>query len=487
MSPADDTHPALLLQPLRMSATQMTAALRAGQISSRELVDAHIARIETVNPRTNAVVQQRFAAARAEADAADERLRGTADKSSLPPLLGVPCTLKENFAFKGFPQVSGLVARRGRLAERDAPTVARLRAAGAIVLGFTNTPELCMWMETNNKVYGRTGNAYNPACTTGGSSGGEGSVIGSGGSPFGLGADVGGSIRFPSFFNGVFGHKPTPGIVPNSDQAPEPAGQMNYNCVTGPLARRAEDLWPLLNILAGPDGRDPVCKAGTLKGDPASVRLKDIRVLSLEHNGRQRVAADLRAAQRGAAEWLGTQCAELKTPNWPTIAKSFEIWSAMMQAAEPQPFAVQLGEGKRIRVGLELLKSCFGRSVHTFPALVLAGIESFPMDRARYVKMGEALRAQIIEDLGPNGVLLMPPYSRAAPRHNWPLTTPFDFAYCGIFNVLGFPATTVPLGLNKRGLPLGTQVVSVPGNDAVTIAVAQALEKQFGGWVPPAN
>lgn len=484
---ADDTEHAgaLQLQPLRMSAMQMSAALRAGRITSRELVDAHIARIEAVNPRTNAVVQQRFDAARDEADAADRRLRQTLDKASLPPLLGVPCTLKENFAFAGFPQVSGLVARRGRLAGHDAPTVARLRAAGAVVLGFTNTPELCMWMETNNNVYGRTGNAYDPACTTGGSSGGEGSVIGSGGSPFGLGADVGGSIRFPSFFNGVFGHKPTPGIVPNSGQHPEPQGRMAYNCVTGPLARRAEDLWPLLNILAGPDGHDPICQAGTLKGDPAQVQLKDLRVLSLEHNGRQRVAADLRAAQRNAAQWLGTQCRELKTPSWPKIAKSFEIWSAMMHAAEPEPFASQLGEGKPIAVGRELLKNLFGRSVHTFPALVLAGIEAFPMNHARYVQMGEELRAQIIEDLGPNGVLLMPPYSRAAPRHNWPLTTPFDFAYCGIFNVLGFPATTVPLGLNKHGLPLGTQVVSVPGNDAVTIAVAQALEKQFGGWVPP--
>jgi fatty acid amide hydrolase 2 len=482
---AYDTDRITTLQPLRMSATQMSAALRAGQISSRELVDAHIARIETVNPLTNAIVQQRFDAARAEADAADQRLRSTVDKASLPPLLGVPCTLKENFAFKGFPQVSGLVARRGRLADHDAPTVARLRAAGAIVLGFSNTPELCMWLETSNHVYGRTGNAYNPACTTGGSSGGEGSVIGSGGSPFGLGADVGGSIRFPAFFNGVFGHKPTPGIVPNTDQVPEPAGMMNYNCVTGPLARRAEDLWPLLNILAGPDGVDPVCKAGTLRGDPAAVQLKDLRVLSLDENGRRRVAADLRAAQRSAAEWLGTQCRELKTPDWPDIAKSFEIWSSMMQAVEPEPFAVQLGEGKRISVALELLKCCFGRSVHTFPALVLAGIESFPMNHARFVKMGEALRAQIIEDLGPNGVLLMPPYTRAAPRHNLPLTTPFDFAYCGIFNVLGLPVTQVPLGLNKHGLPLGVQVVSIPGNDAVTIAVAQALEKQFGGWALP--
>lgn len=475
------------VEPLSMSAQQMAAALRAGRITSRALIDAHIARIEAVNPRINAVVQRRYEAARADADAADRRLRETADKAALPPLLGVPCTLKENFACKGHVQVSGLVARRNAVADYDAPTVARLRAAGAIPLGFTNTPELCMWMETHNRVYGRTGNPYDPARIAGGSSGGEGAIIGAGGSPFGLGADVGGSIRFPAFFNGVFGHKPTPGIVPNTGQHPQPQGDMNRNCVTGPIARRAEDLWPLLNILAGADGVDPVCTDGALRGDPATVRLDRLRVLSLPDNGRRRVAGDLRAAQERAAVWLGEQTRGLESPRLPLLRKSFEIWSAMMQAAQPQPFAVQLGQGRRIGVARELAKWSVGASVHTLPALVLAAVESLPMPHARYVALGRQLRAALLEALGDDGVLLFPPYTRAAPRHNWPMATPFDFAYCGIFNVMGFPVTQVPLGLNRRGLPLGVQVVGAPGNDAVTIAVAQALERQFGGWVPPSS
>ncbi|MFA5938005.1 MAG: amidase [Sinimarinibacterium sp.] len=471
--------------PLRMSATQMAAALRDGKTTSRILVDAHIARIEAVNPRINAVVQRRYDAARAEADAADRRLRGANGKTALPPLLGVPCTLKENFAFAGYPQVSGLVARKAAIADRDAPTVARLRAAGAIPMGFTNTPELCMWMETHNRVYGRTGNAYNEAHTAGGSSGGEGAIIGAGGSPFGLGADVGGSIRFPAFFNGVFGHKPTPGIVPNTGQHPLPQGAMNRNCVTGPIARRAEDLWPLLNVLAGPDGEDPLCAHGALKGDPAAVRLDRLRVLSLPDNGRRRVAGDLRMAQQRAANWLGEQGRGLHLPRLRHLRNSFEIWSALMHEAQPQPFAAQLGQGRRIPVIREMIKWGAGASVHTLPALVLAAIESLPLPHARYARLGRQLREDLIEAIGDDGVLLFPPYTRAAPRHNWPMTTPFDFAYCGIFNVLGFPVTQVPLGLNRRGLPLGVQVVGVPGNDAVTIAVAQALEKRFGGWVLP--
>ncbi|MGQ0530813.1 MAG: amidase family protein, partial [Panacagrimonas sp.] len=138
------------MNPLTASATAMAQALRKRHVRSRQLVDAHIARIVAVNRRINAMVQFRFDEARAEADAADQRLQQAKAGDKLPPLLGVPCTIKENFAFPGYPQVSGLVARRKTIAQVEAPTIARLRQAGAIVLGFSNTPELCMWMETNN-------------------------------------------------------------------------------------------------------------------------------------------------------------------------------------------------------------------------------------------------------------------------------------------------------------------------------------------------
>lgn len=471
------------MDPLKMSATEMSQSLRSRKIRSRALVDAHIARIVAVNGKINAMVQFRFDEARAEADAADEQLAGGGD--DLPPLLGVPCSIKENFAFTGFPQVSGMVSRRDAVAQTEAPTVRRLREAGAIVMGFSNTPELCMWMETNNRVYGRTGNPYGPRHIAGGSSGGEGSLIGAGASPFGLGADVGGSIRFPAFFNGVFGHKPTPGIVPNTGQYPEPAGDMNFNCVTGPIARRAQDLWPLLNILAGPDGLDPICEAGTLKGDPAEVELGKLRIFSIENDGRRKVSRDLVDAQARAARWLGDQGQQLSYLRPPSLKKSFEIWSAMMKATGPEPFSKQLGEGTAISPLLHLMRWPIGKTPHTLPALVLAALDQLPMNPDKMVRLGKELRAELIQTLGEDGVLLYPPYTRPAPRHNHPLMTPFDFAYCGIFNVLGFPSTQVPLGLNAKGLPLGTQVIAAPGNDALTIAVAEALEKQFGGWVFP--
>lgn len=473
------------MNPLQASASEMARALRAREVTSRALVDAHIARIVAVNRRINAMVQFRFDEARREADIADDELRTTSDPTRLPPLHGVPCTLKENFAFRGFPQVSGMVSRRAAIAQTDAPTVARLRQAGAIVLGFSNTPELCMWMETHNRVYGRTSNPYDSSRIAGGSSGGEGALIGAGASPFGLGADVGGSIRFPAFFNGVFGHKPTPGIVPNTGQYPEPVGAMNHNCVTGPIARRAEDLWPLLKILSGPDGVDPVCNADALQGDPREVDLRRLRFVAIRDDGRRRVAADLSAAQLRAAHFLGARSRGLSWIQPRALRHAFDIWAALMQEAEPVPFAVQLGDGQRIGTLRELGRWALRRTPHTLPALMLALLESVPVPRARQLEMGRALRTELLDVLGDDGVLLYPSYTRTAPRHNRPLLTPFDFAYCGLFNVLGFPATQVPLGLNARGLPLGMQVIASPGGDARTIAVAQELEREFGGWVMP--
>ncbi|MDP2226465.1 MAG: amidase [Moraxellaceae bacterium] len=468
---------------LTASATALAAKIRRRECTSEQVVAAHIERIRQVNPVINAVVQQRFEAALQEARQADERAWLSPD--GLPPLHGVPCTIKENFAFQGYPQVSGLVSRRHAVADSFAPTVRRLRDAGAIVLGFSNTPELCMWLETHNRVYGRTANPYNSRHIAGGSSGGEGAIVGAGGSPFGLGADVGGSIRFPAFFNGVFGHKPTPGIVPNTGQVPLPEGAMGRNCVTGPIARRAEDLWPLLTILAGPDGVDPVCEAGKLVGDPATVRLADLHILTMADNGRQRVSPELQAVQRQAATWLGSQSRGLGTLHEPRLRYAFEIWSALMHQARSQPFAEQLGQGRRIPVGREMLKWLGGQSPHTLPALILAAVERVPMPHGRFARMGDELRDDLIATIGSQGVLLCPSYTSAAPRHNVPMLRPFDFAYSGIFNVLGFPVTQVPMGFSRQGLPLGFQVVGIPGNDAVTIAVAQALERQFGGWTPP--
>lgn len=469
---------------LMLSATELARRIRNKEVSSREVVQAHIHQAQRVNPYLNAIVRDRFQAALTEADAADAAIaRG---HKKLPPLHGVPCSIKENFAFTGMPQASGLVSRRHLVSDHDAPTVARYRAAGAIGLGVTNTSELCMWMESNNRVYGRSNNPYDPARIVGGSSGGEGAIIGSGASPFGLGADVGGSIRMPAFFNGVFGHKPTPGIVPNTGQVPMPTGDILKYCVTGPLARRAADLMPLLKILAGPDKGDSLSGSILLDDldDPAEVDLGGVEVISIAGNGRYRVSHDMRRAQEKALQALTPHVHSVRRDAVAELRSSFEIWGAMMAAAGGPSFASQLGGGSDIPLLKEFGKWFVRQSDHTLPALGLALTEKVPLP-GKYLSMGASLRERLLDLMGDNGVILFPPYTRVAPRHYVPLARTFDWTYCGIINVMQFPSTQVPLGLDDDGLPLGVQVIGPPGKDHLTIAVAMKLEELFGGWVPP--
>jgi fatty acid amide hydrolase 2 len=472
---------------LLMSATELAARIRTGELTSREVVEAHVRRIAAVNPRLNAVVRDRFDAARAEADRADRR-RQKRGPDRLGPLHGVPCTIKESVGLEGMPHSGGLWARRHVIANRTATAAARLQAAGAIPLGVTNVSELCMWMEAHNRVYGRTVNAHDPDRIAGGSSGGEGAIVGAGGSPFGLGSDIGGSIRMPAFFNGVFGHKPTGGLVPGTGQFPTPEGDARRYFTTGPLCRRAADLMPILRILAGPDGRDLGCRRFAL-GDPSGVDLSSLDVLQVADNGVTPVSAELRAAQRRVVDALRARGARIHYPRLDALKRSLFIWSSMLSAAGGASYRELLGEGEPIAVGVELLRSLWGGSRFTLPSLGLALVEElpkrFPSNRSAFVKLGEALRDELAGLLGSRGVMLYPSYSRVAPRHREPLLRPVDWIYTALINVLELPATQVPLGLNAGGVPLGVQVVARHGNDHLTIAVAMALEQELGGWVPP--
>ena len=462
---------------LLLSGTQIAERIRLRTLSSVDAVEAHIRQIERVNPALNAVVAERFDAAREEARRADARV--ASGDAGLPPFHGVPCSIKESFGVAGMPFTSGLVARMGAPAKADAVAVARLREAGAIPLGVTNVSELCMWMESNNRVYGRSNNPYDPRRTVGGSSGGEGAVVGAGGTPFGLGADIGGSIRMPAFFNGVFGHKPTGGLVDNAGQYPLPAEAAMRYIVSGPIARRAEDLAPLLRVLARAD-----------IADPAAVDLAGLDVLTVEDDGRTEVTADLRGALRSAADALAARGARVRRAKFEGLARSAEIWSAMLDAAGGPSFSSMLGNGTEIGAKRELARWALRRSPHTLPAIALALVESVPKllpdHSARFLALGAALKRELCEQIGPRGVMLYPPHPRPAPFHYRAMLRPWYAAYTAILNVMELPVTQVPLGLNAEGIPLGVQVASVHGNDHVTIAVAIALEHAFGGWVPPA-
>jgi fatty acid amide hydrolase 2 len=473
---------------LDYSATELALKIKSKEISSYEVVSRHIERAKKVNPKLNAIVQERYDLALDEAKNCDRRL---SNKSTSTPLFfGVPCTLKENFAFKGYPQTGGLVSRKNNLATENATCVQRILDAGAIVIGTTNVSELCMWMESNNKVYGRTNNPYSLERIVGGSSGGEGAIIGSGASPFGLGADIGGSIRMPAFFNGVFGHKPSGGLVPGSGQYPMAQNQALRYLTTGPICRRAQDLKPLVRLLSGSDGLDKGVIDYGIDWEE-KLDFTNLEVISVPENGFISVSNELKDAQLQVLEYLKEKGAKIRNEEFPELKQSFEIWSSMLSSAGGPTFEELLFEDKPYHLPIEILKSLFGESDFTIPGLGLAALEKlpklFPGNAKNYVGVGTALKEKFNRVLNKNTILLYPSYSSTAPYHNEPIFKAFDWVYTAIINVMELPSTQVPLGLSKEGLPLGIQVISNSGRDIQSINVAIELEKKFGGWLFPEN
>ncbi|XP_061619398.1 fatty-acid amide hydrolase 2-B isoform X1 [Phyllopteryx taeniolatus] len=481
---------------LAVSATQLAGRIRRREVSSVEVVQAYIDRIQQVNPLVNAVVKDRFSAALQEAAQVDklidEEPGGEEVLADRLPFLGVPLSVKESFGLQGMPHTSGIVSRRGVVASVDAPPVALLKRAGAIPLDVTNTSEGCMWAESHNHLYGITSNPYDLERMPGGSSGGEGSLLAAAGAVIGLGSDIGGSIRMPCFFNGVFGHKTTPGVVSNENQYPPCTGRHDEYTSTGPMCRYAEDLLPMLKIMAGP-------KAHMLSLNE-KVELKKLRFFTVPDDGgsplTSPVSEELRRIQRKVVERLEADLGvSIQEAHFPELRYSFRIWDAYMglpdkEGKPPVSFAVELGlPGRPVWPVWEALKSMLGKSDHTVAAISVALLEKRPASTSTFlVGLKEKLQKDVDELLGPDGVLFYPSHPRVAPKHHHALFRPLDFAYTGIFNILGLPVTQCPLGLNEEGLPLGVQVVSGKLQDRLPLAVALYLEKAFGGWrEPPAN
>jgi fatty acid amide hydrolase 2 len=479
---------------LQISARCIADRVRRREIAAVEVVDAHIRRIEEVNPRINALVADRFAAARREAQAVDAMPAAAVAALSLP---GVPFTVKEMIAAEGMPLTFGCRNRADRRATADATVVARLRAAGAILLGVTNVPEWGMWYETYNDVYGRTSNPYDVRRTAGGSSGGEAALVGAGGAAFGVGADIGGSIPMPAAFCGVYGHKPSAGLLPLTGQHPVYADvpddellKTSPYLVTGPLARTAGDLALLVRIMAGPDGIDPNAEPLPLH-DAARVDWRGRRVLLLPAP-RIRLAGAaspvLRAAVLAAGRTLEARGAVVDEVPADLFRRAGDIWFAALQSVGGPSFAELVGGGTRIRVVRELAARLAGRSQYSWTALFFLLGEALGRRGARGMRSAQAEARRVAAEferlVGDDGVLIMPVHPRPAPRHNAPVLRPFDFLYTAIFNALRMPATSVPAGFDERGLPLAVQIAAARGRDHLTLAAALALEETLGPWLP---
>jgi len=482
---------------LRLSAIEMNKKILAKEVSPTEALEAHIARIEEVNPALNALAEDDFARARKVAHQQSEQL--VKDPSLRPPLFGVPFTAKEMFAVEGLKRTGGCIHYRNETMTWDATVVARMKNAGAILLGTTNMPELGFWFECDNRVYGRTNNPYDLSRTCGGSSGGEGALIGAGATPLGLGSDIGGSIRMPASFCGVFGHKPSRFLLPLTGHFPFSREEFKTALVgkkypytsMGPMTRKAADLSLMLKILMGSDGIDqetlraPSLPASTESWKGRKVLLCPAPVIAKARATEPELTAVVKKCGAFFAD-LGAEVQELPSR---FFEHSTELWfAALKQTRSRYLYETLKGPRKPLAIAKEILKIALGQGNYTLPNLVVSLAELYerpPLDLREEMQALAQMQKDLETHLGPEGLLLLPPHPRVAPRHQAPLWSPFDFIYTAIFTTLGFPATSIPMGLNSDGLPLGVQVVAPYLRDDLALSCAELLEAAFGGWQAP--
>lgn len=473
---------------LTLSASELARRIRAREVSPVEAVEAHLERIEAVNPLLNAVVVPRFNEARREAKWAEE-VRDRTPPGALPPLFGVPMTVKECFAVAGMPWTGAVAARRGVVAREDATVVRRLRDAGAIVLGLTNTSEGLIWCESRNPVYGKTRNPRDLGRTPGGSSGGEAAILAAAGSALGVGSDVGGSIRVPAAWCGVVGHKPTGALVPQTGHYPPPRGETHRFNACGPLGRRVRDLRLAMTVLAGADGRDPSVADGARFAEAAADPAR-VRVTLVEDVGLVPCGGETRRALRRAADALADAGFRVERRRRRELARAFDLWSALMTESGGWSVAETITGGGSLDLPRAWVRTLAGRrDAHMLQSLYCATMEAigarFPAGFAQGLAAdARALRDRLAAELGAGGVVLAPVLPVPATPHGVSVFGFFAIPYPALWNVFGFPATAVPAGETQAGLPLGVQIVGAPMRDGLTLSVAERIEEALGGWRP---
>lgn len=469
------------------SATALARKIKKRELTSEEVVQAYIDRIKEVNPILNALVDSRYEAALEEARKIDKDIAiGNIQEVDFQekPFLGVPFTTKESSAVEGMSFTFGIIKRKGRKALFDADYVDLIKKAGAICLGVTNVPQLNLWQETHNPIYGITNNPYNTTRNVGGSSGGEASLLAAGGTSISIGTDIGGSVRIPAFMCGVFGHKPTSNLISTKGltfRTGQETGSTMLN--TGPMTRFAEDLLPVLKVLVGENGKK-------LKLDD-SIKVQNIKIIYILNPNDSTVSpfrdslknCVLRAVNH-FKEISNTPPEEVEFEGTKYAGKLWKYWMSQESGVNfMKDITDRTGEASPL---IDTIKHFTVGGDYTTSTIYNFINKMLPMPDASWAESEtEKLKQQLLEKLGDNGVLLYPSAPFPASYHHASYLRPWNFHFFVIWNVLKFPVTQVPMGLSKDGLPVGIQVVAAPYQDHLCIAVAKELEKAFGGYVPP--
>jgi len=479
-----------------LSATELAAAIARGEIGSRAALDHYLERIERLGGPINAVVATDIDSARERADAADAAV---AKGESWGPLHGVPMTVKDTYEALGLSTVVGEPSLKDYQSQRDATTVARLRAAGAVIFGKTNTPRMAQDVQSTNPIYGTTNNPWNTERTPGGSSGGAAASLAAGFTPLEVGSDLAGSIRTPASWCGVYGHKTSYGLIPMRGHIPGPPGTRSEPdlAVAGPMARSADDLALALDVLAGADDIEAPAWQIDLPA-PKPTTFADFRVgycfdddfSPIARASRQRLEATVEAARTSGAQVQAL-------PELPGgFAESFETYDKLLNALVGAGLPAKLYD--KARRGARML-GLFGKTdTGTLGGFTKRATASH-RDWAQANEARHKLRAAWHALFADYDVVLLPsvpvpaiphnhegnPYSRSIDVDGRPLPYTHLFRWIAPATVAGLPATCAPVGTTDDGLPVGLQIVADYGRDRTAIAFAQHLAAAAGGFTTP--
>jgi amidase len=456
------------------SAVDTARAIREGRASSVEVTQAHVARMQQANPPLNAVVVDLSAQALQDAAAADAARAAGAD---LGPLHGVPVTIKINIDVKGQANSNGVVGFKDNIAPADSPVAANLRKAGAVILGLTNTPEFSMRGFTDNPLHGATMNPWDKAITCGGSSGGAGASIAAGIGAIAHGNDIGGSLRWPAYCNGVATIKPTQGRIPafNPSAAAERPLMAQFMSAQGPMARSIADVRLGLHVMAQRDMRDPWWVPAPLEGTPPPAPVK---VALARVPADMQPDPDVMALVRKAAAHLADAGYAVEEVEVPDLDGTWQLWANLLLTEMEVLQKAQM---------LELGSAQFARAMEGFSALAT------PLDQEGYMK-GIAQRSRVLRQwlafLETYPVLLTPLSVRPVPEVDADLAGIArvrelfwrDLRFMGVMNLLGLPAAVVPVGM-AGGAPVGVQVVASRYREDIALTAAEAIEARAGRLV----
>jgi amidase len=455
---------------------EITEAIRSKSISTVEIVEAHLQRIDKLQPKLNAFVHLDPDAARQRARASESSV---ARAALLGPLHGVPLTIKSCIDVVGWPCPAGSLLRKDYVPRQDAPLVARLKAAGAVLLGNTNTPEFLMAYESDNLLTGKTSNPWDLTYSAGGSSGGEAAAIAAGCSAGGVGSDGGGSIRVPAHFCGICGLKPTPGRIPATGHFPPGAGAFSWIGVVGPMGRTIADVRLLFEVIAGPDPGDAISAPVPLRAYREG-ELRGTRIGILESDALGVATPETRAAVARAAKSLGEQGFIVEPFRLDGLDRALELWWFFFGPVIADLFRHSIA-GQEDKIS-PMFREYLTYATPGIP-ITLPQFQKACADR-------DLLRAEILRQMQDMPILLSPVSTAPAFPHgqgNYLPGTGYrdTMRFSQWLNLTGFPGAAVPVGVSHEGLPIGMQIIGRPFEDELVLAVAEAIEQARGPWQPP--